>query len=108
MTEPRLKFVMCASPADVHRMAYREWGDADDDMVLVCVHGLARCGRDFDALAQRLAPHYRVVCPDVAGRGRSDWLIDPSTYTVPQYISDMLTLIARLDVDEVDWVGTSM
>ncbi|WP_245220252.1 alpha/beta fold hydrolase [Pusillimonas caeni] len=108
MTEPRLKFVMCASPADVHRMAYWEWGDADNDKVLVCVHGLTRCGRDFDELAQRLAPHYRVVCPDVAGRGRSDWLIDPSAYTVPQYISDMLTLVARLDVDEVDWVGTSM
>lgn len=108
MTEPRLDYVMCASPAGVHRMAYWEWGDADNDKVLLCVHGLTRCGRDFDELAQRLAPHYRVVCPDVAGRGRSDWLVDPSAYTVPQYIADMLVLIARLDVEQVDWVGTSM
>ncbi|WP_026068066.1 alpha/beta fold hydrolase [Pusillimonas noertemannii] len=108
MTEPRLEYVMCASPSGVHRMAYWEWGDAGNDKVLVCVHGLTRCGRDFDELAGKLAAHYRVVCPDVVGRGRSDWLVDPSAYTVPQYISDMLTLIARLDVEQVDWLGTSM
>ncbi len=108
MTEPRLEYVMCASPSGVHRMAYWEWGDAGNEKVLVCVHGLTRCGRDFDELAGKLAPHYRVVCPDVVGRGRSDWLIDPSAYTVPQYISDMLTLVARLDVEQVDWLGTSM
>jgi len=108
MTEPRLEYVMCASPSGVHRMAYWEWGDAGNDKVLVCVHGLTRCGRDFDELAGKLAPHYRVVCPDVVGRGRSDWLVDPAAYTVPQYIADMLTLIARLDVEQVDWLGTSM
>lgn len=108
MTDPRLEFVMCANPTGVHRMAYWEWGDVDNDRVLVCVHGLTRCGRDFDELAQRLALHYRVVCPDVVGRGRSDWLIDPAAYTVPQYVADMLTLIARLGVDRVDWLGTSM
>lgn len=108
MIEPRLEFVSCASPSGIHRMAYWEWGDADNDKVLICVHGLTRCGRDFDEVAQRLAPSHRVVCPDIVGRGRSDWLADPMGYSVPQYISDILTLIARLDVDEVDWLGTSM
>lgn len=108
MTNPRLEYVSCASPSGIHRMAYWEWGDPANKKVVVCVHGLTRCGRDFDELAQKLAAHYRVVAPDVVGRGRSDWLLDPAGYTVPQYISDMLTLIARLDVDEVDWVGTSM
>ncbi len=106
--EPRLDYVTCASPAGTHRMAYWQWGDADNDRVLLCVHGLTRTGRDFDILAQALAPDYRVVCPDVVGRGRSDWLIDPRYYTVPQYVADMLTLIARLRPARLDWVGTSM
>src|SRR5690606_6227610 len=108
MIEPRLKYVSCASPSGIHRMAYWEWGEATSRNTLICVHGLTRCGRDFDELAQSLVPEYRVVAPDIVGRGRSDWLNDPSGYAVPQYVSDILTLIARLDVDEVDWLGTSM
>jgi pimeloyl-ACP methyl ester carboxylesterase len=89
-------------------MAYWEWGDPDNDRVLLCVHGLTRTGRDFDRLARVLCRDYRVVCPDVVGRGRSDWLIDPSAYVVPQYVSDMVTLVARLRPALLDWVGTSM
>jgi pimeloyl-ACP methyl ester carboxylesterase len=89
-------------------MAYLEWGDPGNGRVLVCVHGLTRCARDFDALAAALSEHYRVVCPDVAGRGYSEWLGDPMLYQIPQYVSDMVTLIARLDVEGVDWLGTSM
>lgn len=107
-TSPRLDFVMCASPAGTHRMAYWEWGDPDNDKVLLCVHGLTRTGRDFDILAQSLCKEYRVVCPDVVGRGKSDWLIQSNDYAVPQYVADMLTLIARLNPKQLDWVGTSM
>jgi pimeloyl-ACP methyl ester carboxylesterase len=89
-------------------MAYWEWGAADNPRVLVCVHGLSRQGRDFDTLARDLCGHYRVVCPDVVGRGRSDWLADPMGYAVPAYVADMVTLLARLDAEQVDWVGTSM
>lgn len=106
--EPRLEFVTCASPAGLHRMAYWEWGDPANDEVLVCVHGLTRSGRDFDTLARRLADRYRVVCPDVVGRGRSDWLANPAFYTVPQYVSDMVTLLARLRPARLAWLGTSM
>lgn len=106
--EPRLDYVMCASPAGTHRMAYWEWGDPDNDRVLLCVHGLTRTGRDFDLLARRLAGQYRVVCPDVVGRGKSDWLINSASYIVPQYVADMLTLIARVKPRQLDWVGTSM
>lgn len=108
VSEPRLDYVTCASPAGAHRMAYWEWGDPDNDNVVLCVHGLTRSGRDFDPLAQRLAQHYRVVCPDVVGRGKSDWLVDAAHYGVPQYVADMLTLIARLKPARLDWVGTSM
>jgi pimeloyl-ACP methyl ester carboxylesterase len=100
--------VRCASPAGLHRIAYREWGDPANGRVLVCVHGLTRCARDFDRLAGALADRYRVVCPDIAGRGDSDWLADPMAYVVPQYVADMVTLIARLDVESVHWLGTSM
>jgi pimeloyl-ACP methyl ester carboxylesterase len=100
--------VRCLDPHGFHWMRYTEWGDAHNPRVLVCVHGLTRCGRDFDYLAERLADAYRVVCPDVAGRGRSDWLRDPADYTYPVYSQDMATLLASLHAETVDWVGTSM
>lgn len=89
-------------------MAYKQWGDPHNPKVLVCVHGLTRVSDDFDNMARELSDVYRVVCPDVVGRGRSDWLRDPQHYHVPQYVSDMVTLLARLDTETVDWFGTSM
>ena len=105
---PRQRYVQCASASGLHRVAYTEWGDPANPRVLVCVHGLTRSGRDFDRVAAALSDAYRVVCPDVAGRGLSDWLGNPNLYVVPQYVADMVTLIARLDVESVDWFGTSM
>jgi pimeloyl-ACP methyl ester carboxylesterase len=104
----RQRFVQCLSRAGLHNMAYTEWGDQHNPRVLVCVHGLTRCGRDFDDLAQGLCDRFRVVCPDIVGRGRSDWLHDKSLYVVPQYVADMVTLLARLDAEAVHWLGTSM
>lgn len=98
----------CASPKGLHRIAYREWGDPRDERVLICAHGLTRCARDFDALAAALSDRYRVICPDAAGRGDSEWLADPMLYQLPQYLGDMVTLVARLDVENVHWIGTSM
>jgi pimeloyl-ACP methyl ester carboxylesterase len=93
-------------------MAYWQWGDAQARHVVVCVHGLSRQGRDFDVLAQTLvdrAPQpLLVICPDVAGRGQSDWMRVPSGYSVPVYAADMLGLIRHLKADTLDWVGTSM
>lgn len=108
VTEPRRRSVQCMSPKGLHRIAYLEWGDPRNKDVLVCVHGLARSSRDFDELARALCGHFRVACPDLAGRGDSDRLADPTLYVVPQYVSDMVTLIARLDAESVSWVGTSL
>ena len=108
VAEPRRRSVQCASPAGLHRIAYREWGDPRNRDVLVCVHGLTRSSRDFDELARALCSQFRVVCPDIAGRGDSDRLADAKLYTWAQYVADMVTLIARLDVETVSWVGTSM
>lgn len=107
-SSPRLDYVVCSSPSGVHRMAYWEWGDPSNKKVLLCVHGLTRTGRDFDALAQALSSEYRVICPDIVGRGKSDFLVDPDSYIVPQYVADIFTLIARLQPTTLDWVGTSM
>ena len=116
MSEPRLTSVQCSSPAGLHRMAYKEWGDPANPRVLVCVHGVTRVADDFDALARALCDRYRVVCPDVVGRGRSGRLRDPAYYTVPQYVADMVTLVARVTAnnrengadERVHWFGTSM
>jgi pimeloyl-ACP methyl ester carboxylesterase len=106
--QPQIKVVQCLSPVGLHSMAYKEWGDPSNPRVLVCAHGVTRVSDDFDALAAAMSDRYRVICPDVVGRGRSSWLKEPMYYAVPQYVSDMVTLIARLDVAQVDWFGTSM
>ncbi|HEV8014634.1 MAG TPA: alpha/beta hydrolase [Stellaceae bacterium] len=99
----------CLGPHGFHRLAYLDWpGPAREAPVLLCVHGLTRNGRDFDTIARALSKHYRVVCPDMPGRGKSEWLSDPADYTTPVYLADLAALIARLDVARVDWLGTSM
>ena len=115
MTEPTLHFIHCPDAANGHRVAYWSWGHPETDHVVLCVHGLTRQGRDFDVLAralceraERAGQRLRVVCPDVVGRGNSDWLADPMAYQVPTYAADMLTLIGHLRATKLDWVGTSM
>ena len=112
MIEPTLNYVHCPDASGGHRMAYWEWGNPQSPHVVVCVHGLSRQGRDFDVLARALCDKagndLRVVCPDVAGRGQSDWLKDPAGYQVPNYAADMLALLAQLQPTTLDWVGTSM
>ena len=119
MLQPRLESLMCPHPEGQHRMAWWSWGDPSAAHVVVCVHGLTRQGRDFDHLAQALVARaeragqaIHVVCPDVAGRGHSEWLAQPVLYQIPQYASDMLALLGALQHDapihKLDWVGTSM
>ena len=116
MTEPTLNYVPCPDASGGHRMAFWQWGDAAAAHLVVCVHGLSRQGRDFDTLAQALVARaggrLRVVCPDVVGRGRSDWLKEPAGYQLPTYAGDMLALLAQLHqqrpIETLDWIGTSM
>lgn len=100
--------VQCISPTGLHHMSYKEWGDPRNAKVLICVHGVTRVADDFDALAQALEDDYRIICPDVVGRGQSGHLSNPQLYQIPQYVSDMVTLLARANAVTVDWVGTSM
>ncbi len=94
-----------------HRISYLEWGasrSANTKRTLFCVHGLTRNARDFDFFAKAMCDRYRIVCPDVVGRGDSDHLISEEGYNYLQYNADMNAVLARLNVSEVDWIGTSM
>jgi len=106
MSEPdRRGTIPVAGP---RTMVYVEWG-APSGKALVCVHRLTRCARDFDFLAQEMVRHgYRVICPDVVGRGDSGWLTDPMDYAVPTYTKHLLMLLAHLQLESVHWVGTSL
>ena len=104
----RARHVECLAGGRLHRLAYREWGEPSNPRVVVCVHALTRQSRDFGPLARALAPRWRVVAPDMPGRGASDRLHDPMLYQVPTYVADAVTLLARLDVEEVAWVGISL
>jgi pimeloyl-ACP methyl ester carboxylesterase len=116
MSVPKLNYVSCPDAAGSHRMAFWQWGDESAPHAVVCVHGLSRQGRDFDTLAQALVARspqpLRIVCPDVVGRGRSDWLADPMGYAIPTYVGDMLQMLQALHasapITTLDWVGTSM
>lgn len=93
-----------------HKIAYTEWGTPHPTLPpVLCVHGLTRNGRDFDTLANHLSEQGRhVFCPDMAGRGNSDWLKNPNNYMFEQYITDMGAMIARMQSPQIDFVGTSM
>ena len=104
------------SPHGFHHVAYTDWGERENPHVVICVHGLTRNCRDFDFLARELMPHCRVVCPDLPGRGKSDWLPHSDDYAYPVYLAAMAALIARLtgasqargSEPRIDWVGTSL
>ena len=119
--------VLCLSPGGFHRIAYLEWGRVANKHVVLCVHGLARNSRDFDFIAAELARDCRVVCPDVVGRGDSEWLVDKSDYRFSTYLADAAVLLGRVTAParpaflgmfpglqatgapkRIDWVGTSM
>jgi pimeloyl-ACP methyl ester carboxylesterase len=96
-------------PGGFHRIAYTEWGQASAQPPVICVHGLTRNGRDFDYLSRALEGAERqVFCPDIVGRGKSDWLANPADYNYAQYLTDLTALIARTGAEYVDLVGTSM
>ncbi|SMF44034.1 Pimeloyl-ACP methyl ester carboxylesterase [Tistlia consotensis] len=106
---PVLRRLSCLAKDGFHDMAYWEWGAPDAPRTALCVHGLSRNGRDFDDLAAALVEAgWRVVCPDVVGRGESGRLRDPLDYNPLQYRSDLVALVARLGVEQLDWIGTSM
>lgn len=91
-----------------HRLQYVDWGSEMSPDKVLCVHGLTRNGRDFDKLANRLSESAQVVCPDLVGRGKSDWLEDPGDYHLLQYNMDMAVLAAWVGFDRYDWIGTSL
>lgn len=127
------QYFLSLGPDGFHRLAYTDWGDPNNPHVVICVHGLSRNSRDFDWLATALSTDIRVVCPDVVGRGESDWLQDRFAYCFPTYLSDAAALVARVTVAQpqgqglladlrdrlrgrprdpaeptLDWIGTSM
>jgi pimeloyl-ACP methyl ester carboxylesterase len=104
----RQKFLLHLGPEGFHNVAYREWGQEDNPNVLICVHGISRNGNDFDNIAEALSGMYRVVCPDMPGRGVSDWMQNKEHYLSSLYLSVCASLIAATGVEQVDWLGTSM
>ena len=105
---PTKHTVTLPDPAGTHQMVYYEWGNPQNPRVLVCLHGLTRNSRDFDFLAAALHNDYRILAPDLIGRGKSDWLKDPELYTIHQYVADMMGWMHQLGLKEVDWLGVSL
>ena len=103
---PRLRETCYLLESATYRLGWTEWGDPAAPIV-VCVHGLTRQGRDFDVLAAALADRFRVVCADLPGRGRSEWLPHAGLYSLPTYVVALAALLDAL-ARPVAWVGTSL
>jgi pimeloyl-ACP methyl ester carboxylesterase len=100
----RSRYLVCEG-REIHFM---EWGPAHGDVVLAA-HGLARTGRDMDELAAHLASRYRVLCPDMIGRGLSQWSPQPAReYCLEFYGRIALALLDQLGIERLHWIGTSM
>lgn len=105
----QIKSVLGLSEEGFHKIVYREWEHSSQNPPIICVHGLTRNGLDFDDLAAYLHLKNRhVFVPDIVGRGESDWLKNPLHYNYEQYLADLNTLIARVNSESIDWIGTSM
>lgn len=126
--KPRLCSFQSLGPNGFHEVAYTEWGDPQSPRLVFCVHGYTRNSRDFDVLAESLAEECHVVCMDVAGRGRSEWLAKKNDYSFSLYLTDAAALLSRVTAPpppptglkrifrrtqpkpkrHIDWIGTSM
>lgn len=105
---PRSGSVQCINSKGFHTVVYQDWGPLDSKETVFCLHGLTRNSRDFDVLAHALGKTRRVICPDTAGRGKSDWLPNHEDYQLQQYNVDLTVLAAAIGVREFDIVGTSL
>lgn len=105
MTKP--KYLEIPLPIN-HKICYYEWGDKNNEKILLCVHGLTRNGSDFEILAKKLTSKYRVISIDIVGRGNSDYLSDPSLYNYQTYFNDLSFFIEALKLTKFDYLGTSM
>lgn len=106
---PQIKQLSVLGHGGFRKLSYAEWGSPRASRTIVCVHGVSRSGRDFDVLARALSEEdTRVVAPDLPGRGGSEWLASPAHYTDRAYTAAMAALVARLDVAQIDWIGTSL
>lgn len=98
------------SSGDGLKLHFRDYPGPEQGggLPVLCLHGLTRNARDFDVLAPRLAAGRRVICPDLRGRGDSEYARDSATYTPERYIEDILALIAQEGIERFVAVGTSL
>ena len=104
----REHWLNCQNPSGTHQLHYQEWGNPHNPEVIICVHGLTRNCHDFDFIAERLHQRFRVICPDLPGRGQSSHLSNPAHYCLEQYLQDLTTLLAHVNTEQVHWLGTSL
>ena len=96
------------STNEPHKLHIHEWGKQKNEKVILCLHGLTRCSLDFGPFGTFFSKEYRVVCPDLVGRGSSSWLVNKSLYQIPFYLRDICFLIDRLKSEDITLVGTSL
>ncbi len=90
------------------KLYYRDYAGPSAKPPVLCLHGLTRNSRDFAPLAETLAGEWRVIVPEMRGRGNSEYAKDTSTYTPPTYIKDVEALLAELGIEKFVAIGTSM
>jgi len=93
---------------DALRLHFRDYAGRDDRPPILCLPGLTRNARDFEPVADRLAGEWRLICPDLRGRGESAYAKDSMTYAPLVYLQDIEALIAELGLTRLILFGTSL
>lgn len=101
------------SSQDGLKLHYRDYPGRDDLGLyarppIVCLHGLTRNARDFEPLAERLSPEWRVLCPEMRGRGESEYAREAASYNPLQYVQDVTALLDELGIERFVAIGTSL
>jgi pimeloyl-ACP methyl ester carboxylesterase len=87
---------------------YRDYPGRDDRPPILCIPGLTRNARDFEPVADAFAGEWRMICPDLRGRGDSDYARDSASYTPAQYVADIAALFESARLEKVVALGTSL
>jgi len=90
------------------RLHYRDYAGSPERPPIICIPGLTRNARDFEAVAERLAGDWRLICVDLRGRGESAYAKDPMSYVPLTYLHDMEALVRELGLTRFLLFGTSL
>ncbi|MDO9367412.1 MAG: alpha/beta hydrolase [Sphingopyxis sp.] len=92
----------------LHARVYAGPEETENAPPVLCMPGLARNARDFEALAPHVAQYRKVIVIEFRGRGESAFAKDPMTYVPLTYVQDVVAMLDELEIGRFAAIGTSL